>query len=128
VRKISSFIGDPQKSQGLLQKHFDGTRRSSGGFAVEPMLGTGGATKESENSNEYFRYSITNSWLFIWLAGGGVTAEDLSALGISEECWYYDIILKTAKRQWAVALWPSKAAHLSPSPASRLLQVLRDPL
>jgi len=61
VRKISSFIGDPQKSQGLLQKHFDGARLPSAWFAVEPMLGTGRTVKESESSNEYFRLSLTNS-------------------------------------------------------------------
>jgi hypothetical protein len=62
VRKISSFIGDPQKSLGLLQKHFDKvSRRCRGWFAVEPMLGIGGGVEESENSNEYFRLSSTNS-------------------------------------------------------------------
>jgi hypothetical protein len=85
VRKISSFIGDPQKSQGLLQKHFDGTRRSNGWFAVEPMLGTGRAVKESESSNEYFRLSSTNSWLLIALARRDFVNEYVSTLGVSEE-------------------------------------------
>jgi hypothetical protein len=62
VRKISSFIGDPQKSFGLLQKHFDKDNwHCCGQCAVEPMLGIGGGVKESENSNEYFRLSSTNS-------------------------------------------------------------------
>jgi hypothetical protein len=85
VRKISSFIGDPQKSQGLLQKHFDGTRRSNGWFAVEPMLGIGRAVKESESSNEYFRLSSTNSWLLIALAMRDFVNEYVSTLGVSEE-------------------------------------------
>jgi hypothetical protein len=62
VRKISSFIGDPQKFSGLLQKHFDkASRHCRGWFTVEPMLGIGGGVEESENSNEYFRLSSTNS-------------------------------------------------------------------
>lgn len=74
---------------------------------MEPMLGTGRAVEESESSNEYFRLSSTNSWLFIPLARRGFVGECVSTLGVGEGCLYYDIILKTAKRRRA-ARWASR--------------------
>lgn len=68
---------------------------------MEPMLGTGREAKESESSNEYFRLSLTNSWLFIPLARRGFVGGYVSALGVGAGCLYYDIILKTAKRHRA---------------------------
>lgn len=68
---------------------------------MEPMLGTGRVAKESESSNEYFRLSSTNSWLFIPLARRGFVGECVSTLVAGEGCLYYDIILKTAKRHRA---------------------------
>ena len=65
---------------------------------MEPMLGTGRVAKESESSNEYFRLSLTNSWLFIALARREFVGGYVSALGVGAGCLYYDIILKTAKR------------------------------
>jgi hypothetical protein len=74
--------------QGLLQKHFDDARLPRGWFAVEPMLGTGRAAKESESSNEYFRLSLTNSLLLIALVKRGFMGENLSTLAMSERCHY----------------------------------------
>jgi len=68
------------------------------------MLGTGRVAKESESSNEYFRLSLTNSWLFIPLARRKFVGGYVSALGVGAGCLYYDIILKTAKRHRA-ARW-----------------------
>jgi hypothetical protein len=78
---------------------------------VEPMLGTGRGAKESESSNEYFRLSSTNSWLFIPLARREIVGEYVSTLGVGEGCLYYDIILKTAKRHRAARDCHREQAH-----------------
>jgi hypothetical protein len=65
------------------------------------MLGTGRALKESESSNEYFRFLLTNSLLLIALAKRDFIGENMSALAISERCHCYGIILKSPKRHQA---------------------------
>jgi hypothetical protein len=65
------------------------------------MLGTGGTAKESENSNEYFRLSLTNSWLLIALVRRDFCGEYVSMLAVSEVCLHYGIILKSPKRHRA---------------------------
>ena len=91
-------------SSGLLIRlsvSSDPTERYRDWFAVEPMLGTGRTAKESENSNEYFRFSLTISWLLIALVRRDLMREYVSTLAISEVCLYYGIILKSPKRQRA---------------------------
>jgi hypothetical protein len=75
-----------------------------GQFAVEPMLGIGGGFEESQNSNQYFRLSSTNSGLLILPFEGYLRDDQASTLGISEMCHCFGIILKSSKLRRAQLL------------------------